>query len=72
MESSDSARADRMVTPERSVFGTRLPRPVGVGRHLLVVFVVVIGALFVAVFFSERSGQTDDVRQDAKRFNPAP
>lgn len=72
MESSESARADRMVTPERSVFGTRLPRPVGVGRHLLVVFVVVVSALFVAVFFSERSGSSEAVKQDAKRFSPTP
>lgn len=46
--------SDRMVTPERSVFGTRLPRPTGVGRHLLVVIVVSLIALAVAVVFAER------------------
>ncbi|MFZ9886576.1 MAG: hypothetical protein ACO3JL_03645 [Myxococcota bacterium] len=71
-DSNEAARADRLVTPERSVFGTRLPRPVGVGRHLLIVFVVFVGALFIAVVFSERSGPNDDVKQDAKRFSPAP
>ena len=50
------ALSDRLVTPERSVFGTRLPRPVGVGRHLLVVFVLSLVALGVAILFAEREG----------------
>ena len=45
---------DRMVTPERSVFGTRLPRPPGVGRHLIVVVVLLLAALAVAIFFAEQ------------------
>jgi hypothetical protein len=43
-----------MVTPERSVFGTRLPRPTGVGRHLVVVIALVVLALVVAILFAER------------------
>jgi hypothetical protein len=45
---------DRMVTPERSVFGTRLPRPTGVGRHLIVVIAFALIALAVAIAFAER------------------
>lgn len=50
-----SALSDRLVTPERSVFGTRLPRPTGVGRHLLVVLFLSLIALAVAILFAERS-----------------
>jgi hypothetical protein len=49
---------DQMVTAERSMFGTRLPRPTGVGRHLIVVIVVSAIALGIAIAFAERS--TDD------------
>lgn len=44
-----------MVTAERSMFGTRLPRPTGVGRHLVVVIVVAAVALGLAIAFAERS-----------------
>jgi hypothetical protein len=44
-----------MVTAERSMFGTRLPRPTGVGRHLVVVIVVSAIALAIAIAFAERS-----------------
>lgn len=49
---------DRLVTPERSVFGTRLPRPTGVGRHLIIVVVVSVVALFIAIAFAERDVST--------------
>ena len=45
---------DRLVTPERSVFGTRLPRPTGVGRHLIVVLILAMVALVIAIGFAER------------------
>lgn len=54
-----------MVTAERSMFGTRLPRPTGVGRHLVVVFVVTAIALAVVIWFAERSAppsETPDVQ----------
>ncbi len=44
---------DHLVQAERSMFGTRLPRPTGVGRHLVVVFVVSAIALGIAVYFAE-------------------
>lgn len=44
-----------MVTAERSMFGTRLPRPTGVGRHLIVVILVSAIALGVVIWFSERA-----------------
>jgi hypothetical protein len=44
-----------MVTAERSMFGTRLPRPTGVGRHLIVVMVVSAIALGIAIWFAERA-----------------
>ena len=44
---------DHLVHAERSMFGTRLPRPTGVGRHLVVVFVVSAVALGIAVYFAE-------------------
>jgi hypothetical protein len=46
---------DQMVTAERSMFGTRRPRPTGVGRHLVVVLVVSAIALVLAIVFAERS-----------------
>jgi hypothetical protein len=51
---SDGAN-DQMVTAERSMFGTRLPRPTGVGRHLVIVIVVSAVALAIAIAFAERS-----------------
>jgi hypothetical protein len=45
---------DQMVTAEKSMFGTRLPRPTGVGRHLIVVVVVFGLALGIAIYFAER------------------
>jgi|GEM_PF-896204 len=55
MEHTNPARGhDSMVTPERSMFGTRSPRPEGAGRHLLVVVVVSVVALGVAILFAER------------------
>ena len=42
-----------MVTAERSMFGTRLPRPTGVGRHLVIVLVVFAVALGLAIAFAE-------------------
>jgi hypothetical protein len=44
---------DQMVQAERSLFGTRLPRPTGVGRHLVVVIVVSAVALGIAIYFAE-------------------
>lgn len=47
---------DQMVPAERSMFGTRLPRPTGVGRHLVVVLVVSAIALAIAIYFAESAG----------------
>ena len=59
--------ADRMVTPERSVFGTRSPRPVGVGRHLVVVVVLVLVALVVAIVLAETGNDSPpEAPKDAK------
>lgn len=35
------------------MFGTRLPRPTGVGRHLVVVALVSAVALGIAIYFAE-------------------
>lgn len=43
-----------MVTAERSMFGTRLPRPTGVGRHLIIVAIVGAVAVGIAIAFAER------------------
>jgi hypothetical protein len=66
---------DRLVTPERSVFGTRLPRPTGVGRHLIVVLVVSLVALGTVVLFAEREvGEQGTAPQNGtlRRFQPVP
>jgi hypothetical protein len=47
---------EQMVAAERSLFGTRLPRPTGVGRHLFVVLVVSALALGLAIYFAESAG----------------
>ncbi|HEY4220471.1 MAG TPA: hypothetical protein VGO62_03995 [Myxococcota bacterium] len=52
---ADPNDPDQMVTAERSMFGTRLPRPTGVGRHLVVVVIVSAIALAIAIAFAERS-----------------
>ena len=56
----DHVDPDQMVTAERSMFGTRLPRPTGVGRHLIIVFVVFALALAIAIAFAERSTSSGD------------
>ena len=38
---------------DQSLFGTRRPRPMGVGRHLLVVLLCFLAALGLAVFYAE-------------------
>jgi hypothetical protein len=53
---ADGPRDDRMITPERSVFGTQLPRPIGVGRHLIVVVLLSVLALVFAIVFAESKG----------------
>jgi hypothetical protein len=73
----DPARApptfqDNLVTVEESLFGTRLPRPTGVGRHLIVVAVVFIAALALAVAFAERQTpkKNDDTTSGEKNATP--
>lgn len=51
---------DEMITAEMSVFRTRLPRPVGVGRHLIVVALITIVALVLAIAFAERDVSSTD------------
>ena len=52
---------DQMVQAERSLFGTRLPRPTGVGRHLVVVIVVSAIALGIAIYFAESGTPSEAV-----------
>lgn len=47
-----------MVQAERSMFGTRLPRPTGVGRHLVLVIAVSAVALAIAIYFAESGAPT--------------
>lgn len=50
------------------MFGTRLPRPTGVGRHLVIVIVVSVVALGLAIAFAERSAPpaSDGAQQQAQ------
>ena len=57
-----------MVTPERSVFGTRAPRPTGVGRHMVIVIGLAILALVVAIVFAER--RSAEVDKPVPTANP--
>jgi hypothetical protein len=50
---------EQMVAAERSLFGTRLPRPTGVGRHLFVVLVVSALALGLAIYVAEAGGTAE-------------
>lgn len=61
-----------LVTPERSVFGTRLPRPTGVGRHLTVVILMALIALAVAIGFAERSPDAEAAAGSTERFTRPP
>lgn len=53
------------------MFGTRLPRPVGVGRHLLVVILLSLIALGITIAFAERDAAEPAIKPDQKRFAPA-
>lgn len=53
---SDDPLQDQLVAAERSMFGTRLPRPTGVGRHLVIVVGVSVLALALAIYFAEFPG----------------
>jgi hypothetical protein len=53
MTTNDPLQNDQLVPAERSMFGTRLPRPTGVGRHLIVVIIVSAVALGIAIYFAE-------------------
>ena len=51
---------------DQSLFGTRRPRPLGVGRHLLVVICCFLMALGLAIFYAEGTpGAT-------QKFQPSP
>lgn len=52
---------DQLVPAERSMFGTRLPRPTGVGRHLVVVLIVSAVALAIAIYFAESAAPAHPV-----------
>jgi hypothetical protein len=56
---------EQMVAAERSMFGTRLPRPTGVGRHLFVVLVVSALALGLAIYFAESGGAASSTPSNA-------
>ncbi len=62
-----NALYDGLVTAERSVFGTRLPRPTGVGRHLVVVGFLSLLALGIAIYFAER-GSSAEAAPAATKF----
>lgn len=62
---------DGLVTAERSVFGTRLPRPTGVGRHLVVVGILSFLALGIAIYLAER-GASDAPPKPAPAFQKKP
>lgn len=48
---------------DQSLFGTRRPRPLGVGRHLLVVLCCFLMALGLAIFYAEGTpGATQDAQ----------
>lgn len=64
---ASAASSDQLVTPERSVFGTRVPRPTGVGRHLVVVVIFALAALGIAIGFAEGGGD-DATGTEKARF----
>jgi hypothetical protein len=45
---------EKWVTPEKSVFRTRIPRPTNAGAHLAMALVMFLLALGVAIYFAER------------------
>lgn len=45
---------DAFVTPDFSVFRTRLPRPTSTMRHLLLAAITFMLALVAAIFYAER------------------
>ena len=63
-----AASGDQLVTPERSVFGTRVPRPTGVGRHLVVVVILSLFALGIAIGFAEGGEDTGSQGPQKTRF----
>ncbi len=68
----DNPLQDRMVTPERSVFGTRLPRPTGVGKHLIVVMILSLAALGIAIAFAERDTANADAETTSNKAPATP
>jgi hypothetical protein len=63
-----NALYDGLVTAERSVFGTRLPRPTGVGRHLVVVGFLSLLALGIAVYLAERGARAPEATPATTKF----
>lgn len=49
-----STEEDGFVTPELSIFRTRLPRPTSTMRHLVLAAATFILALIAAIFYAER------------------
>lgn len=65
---ASGASSDQLVTPERSVFGTRVPRPTGVGRHLVVVVILSLFALGIAIGFAEGGDDGGNAGPNKARF----
>ena len=56
---------------DQSLFGTRRPRPMGVGRHLMVVLLCFLAALGLAVYYAEVPIEGPDAPAD-KATSPQP
>ena len=55
LSGSENSKTDNelWITPEKSLFRTRMPRPHHVILHLVLAFVMFLLALAIAIFYSE-------------------
>ena|GEM_PF-5555677 len=49
----ESTEDDAFVTPDLSVFRTKLPRPTSTMRHLVIAAITFLFALIAAIFYAE-------------------
>ena len=54
----DESQKHPIEPEDQSLFGTQRPRPMGVGRHLLVVLLCFLAALGLAIYYAESPIET--------------
>lgn len=60
LDSEMNNSSDNMVFAEKSLFGTRLPRPTNIGLHIAIALITLILSLIIAIFYAEHASNLSE------------